>query len=269
MLLTSSFRLKLKKKVRVTSTELLLHDVLQYLMYTVKFSAIEWIWSTTPLELCPQVLQERILLWHCWQNSKRSCHLRKRNPMKSHMKTENILPPPWTIEMKMMTIKTGEPFFNQKEELYQNFSSENHLLRVETIKICSHGHRFTYHCHMSQWISTTQNSLRCCWTWYIVRTFTSLSDPDLHLFGALTFRSPHITSNMRWCCGTLLRPYCYCHQEWPKHAHRGCCHVAWQGMFPCGLYSPRLHALTFTGGCLIVLQTVWTSHWATYKFLAV
>jgi hypothetical protein len=59
--------------------------------------------------------------------------------MKSHMKKENSLPPPWAIEMKMMTVKTGEPFFIQKE-LYQNYSSENHMLRVEAIKIYSHGH---------------------------------------------------------------------------------------------------------------------------------
>jgi hypothetical protein len=56
------------------------------------------------------------------------------------MKKENSHPPPWTIGMKMMMMKTGEPFFTQKEELYQDFSNENHLLRVEAITISSHGH---------------------------------------------------------------------------------------------------------------------------------
>jgi len=35
--------LKLKRKVSVTSTEPLLRDVLQYLVYTVEFTAIEWL----------------------------------------------------------------------------------------------------------------------------------------------------------------------------------------------------------------------------------
>ena len=99
----------------------------------------------------------------------------------------------------------------------------------------------------------SQNSQRCCWTWFIVRTFASLSGQNLQLFGALAFRGPHITSNMWWCCGTLLRPYCYCLQEeWPKQVHRGCCYVAWQGVFPRGLYSRYLmHSH--------VLEGVWLS----------
>jgi hypothetical protein len=60
--------------------------------------------------------------------------------VKSHMKKENSLPPPRTIGMKTMTMKTGEPFFTQKEEFYQYLPSENQLLRVEAIKISSHDH---------------------------------------------------------------------------------------------------------------------------------